>query len=224
MRLIVLLFLCVILGRPVAAQHTEERPSPAEDYRHAFGAWGGLSFASPGWWGVIREREVFLVGVRYRRMLRRTPTASVAYTFDLIPAAAVTKTPTRTQRQRLCCSDLPRTLRRELESQTEVIEPATAFGFGVTPLGIQLELFRDNPVHFALGAAGGLLFFDRDVPNLDTRKMNFTATLHAGVRIPLLQAWELTAGYTFHHLSNAGTGTSNPGLDSSMFYLGWMHR
>ncbi len=31
-------------------------------------------------------------------------------------------------------------------------------------------------------------------------------------------------GYKFHHLSNGGTGTFNPGLDANVFYLGWGRR
>ena len=218
------LFLLVCLACPLigAAQESPVDLRREENSRNAFGVWGGVSFASPDWWGAAGEREVFLVGLRYRRTVSQSENALLAYIFDVIPAATVANTPVRTRN--FCCIGLPDDIRRELERTTERIEPSTAFGFGVAPLGFQLELFRQNPVYLTLGGGGGLLLFDRDVPQLDTRKMNFTATLNAGLRVVILDNWELTLGYKYHHLSNAGTGTFNPGLDSSMFYLGWMHR
>ena len=219
------LFFLMYLAFPliVAAQESPVDLRRDEDPRNSFGIWGGVSFASPDWWGAVREREVFLVGLRYRRTVKRSDDHLVAYTLDLIPAAAVANTPVRSIE--FCCAGLPRSLRQRIEVNIqEVVEPSTAYGFGIAPLGFQLELFRQNPVYLTLGGGGGFLLFDRDVPRLDTRKMNFTATLNAGLRVVLLDAWELTLGYKFHHLSNAGTGMFNPGLDSSMFYLGWMFR
>ena len=222
MRSVLLLLACLVFTTLAAAQESPIDLRQDDGERHAFGVWGGLSFASPGWWGAVRKREVFIIGLRYRRTVSSSENVTVAYTMDVIPAAAVTNTPVRTRQ--FCCLGLPEAIRRELEIQTERIEPSTAYGLGIAPLGLQFELFRQNPVYLTLGGGGGLLFFDRDVPRLDTRKTNFTVTLNAGLRIDLLEDWEVTLGYKFHHLSNAGTGTFNPGLDSNMFYLGWMRR
>lgn len=219
------LFFLVCLAFPLiaAAQESVVDLRRDEDDRNAFGIWGGASFASPDWWGAQRERGVFLFGLRYRRIVKQSDAVMLAYTFDAIPAATVANTPVRTEQ--FCCIGLPEAVRRELEIQLgERIEPSTAYGFGLAPLGFQLELFRRSPVYLALGGGGGLLLFDRDVPQLDTRKMNFTATLNAGLRVVISDIWELTLGYKYHHLSNAGLGTFNPGLDSSMLYLGWMLR
>ena len=223
MRTVLFFLVCLALPLIVAAQESAVDLRRDEDNRNAFGVWGGVSFASPDWWGAQREREVFLVGLRYRRTVTQSEDAILAYTFDVIPAATVANTPVRTRR--FCCLGLSESVRRELEAELgSGTEPSTAYGFGVAPLGFQLELFRRSPVYLALGGGGGLLFFDRDVPHLDTRKMNFTATLNAGLRVVISEVWELTLGYKYHHLSNAGTGTFNPGLDSSMLYLGWMLR
>ena len=222
MRTAVLLFVCLTLPTVATAQDAPGDLRRGADKRHTFGVWGGLSFASPSWWGAVQEREVLLLGVRYQRAMSQSESVYLAYTFDLIPAAAVTNTPVRTTG--FCCRGLPNALRRNLDVEVERVEPSTAYGFGVAPLGFQLELFHQHLVYLTLGGGGGLILFDRDVPRLDTRKMNFTATLNAGLGFAILEDWKLTIGYKFHHLSNAGTGTSNPGLDSSMFYLGWMFR
>jgi len=218
MRYALLLLLVFALPSPAAAQGGRPHVGAVRD---AVGLWGGASFSTPGLWGAVQGRALFIVGVQYRHPLSRSPSASLAYTFDLIPAAAVTKTPTRVSTA--CCSYVPLSGRRGAR-EIEQVEPATAYGFGVAPLGLQLVLFQQRPVQFALGIAGGLLLFDRDVPMLDTRRMNFTAELGAGVRIPIRDHWEATLGYKFHHISNAGTGTFNPGLDVNMFYLSWMYR
>ncbi len=222
MRTALLLLACLAVPMLATAQESPVHLRRGEANRHAFGVWGGVSFASPGWWGAVREREVFIISLRYRRTVTRTENVVLDYTFDVIPAAAVANTPIRTTR--FCCLGLPETTGRHFEQSMERIEPSTAYGFGVAPIGFQLELFRQSPVYLTLGGGGGLLLFDRDVPRLDTRKMNFTATLNAGLRVVILDDWELTIGYKFHHLSNAGTGTFNPGLDSNMFYLSWMRR
>ena len=222
MRIALLFLTCLVFTSLAAAQDSPIDLRRGDVERHAFGVWGGVSFASPGWWGAVREREVFIIGLRYRRTVSQSENATVAYTMDVIPAAAVTNTPVRTRR--FCCTSLPAALRRNPDGETERIEPSTAYGLGLAPFGLQLELFRQNPVYLTLGGGGGLLLFDRDVPRLDTRKMNFTVTLNAGLRARVFEDWELTFGYKFHHLSNAGTGTFNPGLDSNMLYLGWMRR
>lgn len=222
MRAALFILVCLALAPIVAAQEQAVDLRRDEDHRNAFGIWSGVSFASPDWWGAQRERAVFLIGLRYRRTVSRSDAVALAYTFDVIPAATVANTPVRIRP--VCCTGLAENVRRELERSLERVEPSTAYGFGVAPLGFQLELFRHRPVSLTLGGGGGLLFFDRDVPHLDTRKMNFTATLNAGLRMVIAEVGEVTLGYKYHHLSNAGTGTFNPGLDSSMLYLGWMRR
>lgn len=221
MRTVSLLLMCLLPALAVA----QDDPGRTDDNRSAISVWSGVSFHAPGWWGVARGREFFIVGVRSRHIVARSSTASLAYTFDVIPATMVTKTPTRVT---VSCCTLPFAVDSSelatIDADRERIEPGTAYGFGVAPLGLQLELFRKSPVYLAVGLAGGAIWFDREVPDLQTRKMNFTAELGAGLRYPIKDHWELTLGYKFHHLSNAGTGTFNPGLDANVFYLAWGRR
>ena len=207
MRTVSLLLLCLLPALAAAQDDSGRDDAP----RTTVSVWSGVSFESPGWWGAVRGREFFILGLRYQHTVTRSSATSLAYTLDLIPAAVVTKTPSHTASS--CCLGF-----------FEDVVPGTAFGVGIAPLGLQLELFRENPVYLALGLAGGVLWFDRDVPRVQTRKMNFTAELSAGLRYPIADDWALTVGYKFHHLSNAGTGTFNPGLDANVFYLGWGRR
>ncbi len=219
MRTVSLLLLCLLPALAVA----QGDPGRADDDRSTFSVWSGVSFESPGWWGAVRGREFFILGVRWRHTMARSPTVSLAYTFDMIPLAMVTKTPART-RGPCCTFPLIRPPHGGLPAEQERIEPGIAYGFGVAPLGFQLELFRENPVYLVVGLAGGAIWFDREMPDLQTRRMNFSVELGASLRYPIKDHWELTVGYKFHHLSNGGTGTFNPGLDANVFYLGWGHR
>lgn len=218
MRTVSLLCLCLVLPVGVAAQDAATDPGRSDEDQSVIGLWSGVSFDSPGWWGAVREREFFILGLRYRHTLTRSRAVALAYTFDVIPAAIVTKTPTCTTPA--CCPWRSETMCRDLK----LVVSGTAYGVGVAPLGVQLELFREHPVRVVVGMAGGLLWFDRDVPRLRNRKMNFTAELSTSLRYRITDGWEMTAGYKFHHLSNAGTGTFNPGLDANVFYLGWGRR
>lgn len=221
MRAVLLILLCLL---PATALAQDNSAGPGDD-RSTFSVWTGVSFHAPGWWGAVRGREFFILGVRWRHTVAQSSSASLAYTVDGIPLAMVTKTPTRVTPP--CCRPPFATDSSgpgAINADRERIEPGTAFGFGVAPLGLQLELFRESPVYLVLGIAGGIIWFDRDVPKLQTRRMNFTVEAAASLRYPIKDRWEFTVGYKFHHLSNGGTGTFNPGLDANVFYLAWGRR
>jgi hypothetical protein len=46
----------------------------------------------------------------------------------------------------------------------------------------------------------------------------------AGVDVVLRNGRAATIGYRFHHISNAGSGPSNPGLDANIVYVGFRRK
>lgn len=70
------------------------------------------------------------------------------------------------------------------------------------------------------GGSAGLLAFEREVPFGNTRKLNLTFDITAAVRAPAWRSLAPVIGYKFHHLSNAGTGDFNPGLDANLWFVG----
>jgi lipid A 3-O-deacylase PagL len=97
-------------------------------------------------------------------------------------------------------------------------------GAGILPTGFQLYTRSVRPVRFFLGAAGGLLWFTRDTPVPDARRMNFAADAGVGAELLSHDGRVLVVGYKFQHLSNGGTARLNPGFDTHLMYVGVMRR
>jgi len=101
---------------------------------------------------------------------------------------------------------------------------ATTYGFGLTPVGFRMRLFRSSPVQLVTYANGGALWFTRRIPDPEATQFNFTAELGAALQINLPDRLALAVGYSWHHTSNGGTGEVNPGLNSRALALGIVAR
>ena len=71
--------------------------------------------------------------------------------------------------------------------------------------------------YFELG--GGMLYSDLRNFNLGSRIL-FSCAGAIGAELPITNAFALTAGYRFRHISNAGQSSENPGLNSNLFAAG----
>lgn len=98
----------------------------------------------------------------------------------------------------------------------------TTRGFGVRPLGLRTVIGRGT-----LGVYGetslGVMRFGSPTPAANTAKLNFAATVGGGLRVRV-RGSGINLGYRRQHLSNAGRGTSNPGINSDLFYVGFWIR
>jgi len=95
-----------------------------------------------------------------------------------------------------------------------------AFGVGAIPLGIRFESLPLGRASLAARLDGGGVWFDRRIPGDGAMHFNFLA--QAGLDLSLqvaTRSW-IQLGYRHLHLSNAGTGKANPGLDVSLLNLG----
>lgn len=68
-----------------------------------------------------------------------------------------------------------------------------------------------------LGA--GIVYANREIPAGETR-FNFSVLTGLGVDILLGERRTLFVGYRFHHVSNANTGSINPGVNAHSFVFG----
>jgi hypothetical protein len=71
-----------------------------------------------------------------------------------------------------------------------------------------------------VGGTAGFLVFSKPVPFANARKLNATLDVGVGLEVAVGRRWRAIGGYKFHHLSNAGTGDINPGLNANLWYLG----
>jgi hypothetical protein len=94
------------------------------------------------------------------------------------------------------------------------------FGAGANPIGFQVNFGRKYIQPFA-NSSIGFLYFTHQVPAPDSSKFNFTFNFGGGIQVFSASRRSFTVGYKYHHLSNAGTGIINPGVDSNVIYVGF---
>jgi hypothetical protein len=204
----------VVIALTCATTTSAQNPTPTLSRGDRFfESNAGLSWYSPSAaaLGSITGRRVYLTGLRLESVLRTTGPFALASTMELIPIAVVERT---NANPRTCYTDRDSSRICEYDRSAEV-----AVGTGAAPLGLKLHLNRAHPVRFYVAGAAGALVFSSDVPVNGSRRLNFTFEYGTGLEMPM-NGRTLSVGYKFHHISNAGFGRLNPGLDSNVLYVG----
>jgi hypothetical protein len=100
-----------------------------------------------------------------------------------------------------------------------VSQPAnTSYGLGFSPLGLKWNFERHGRLSPYFELNGGLLVTNHNVPT-GTNDVNFTSAAALGTHILAAKYnWSLEA--RFLHISNAGLGNYNPGLNTVEIRLG----
>jgi hypothetical protein len=98
------------------------------------------------------------------------------------------------------------------------------YGVGAAPLGLRLETRLGSRVRVYGAAAAGLVYFSRNVPVRDARRLNATAEWGGGAVVGAASGVAAQLGFKYHHLSNAYTAARNPGVDGRVFYAGVLWR
>jgi hypothetical protein len=174
------------------------------------GFWGGFSPKATTAFGGLRddeadERKFFIAAFRYGRTLAANDSLALQYTFDAIPVAVASgNIASRTTVGGVT------TFRRE-----------TAYGAGITPLGLQLDFANGSRIHPFVHVNGGLLVFNKSVPIEDAGKFAFVGEAGGGLRIFTSQRRAVSVGVRFHHISNGDTSGSNRGLNQFVIYAGF---
>jgi len=119
----------------------------------------------------------------------------------------------------------PGFLRGQLEYALDVV-PAwiitqktnTAYGAGVNPFAFKWILTSPREVKPFLQIEGGTLFTNTKVPE-GTSQVNFTTSAGIGAHF-LLAKHNFSAELRFQHISNAGIGDLNPGINTLQVRIG----
>jgi hypothetical protein len=162
-----------------------------------FGVWAGGSPDSAELIGTTEDRKLALFALRYGRILRAWDSVSLEYTLDIFPAAVVFE-PDRVRRGK-----------------------SSFYGAGLSPLGLKINFGQQSWIKPFIAASVGFLYFEEDVPVPRSSRFNFTPEAGLGVQFFLTPKNALTLGYKLHHMSNAYTSRSNPGMDSHVIYAGF---
>ena len=93
-----------------------------------------------------------------------------------------------------------------------------AYGWGFNPLGLKWNFVRRGRFSPYLELSGGALFSKQNIPAY-TNTVNFTPTAALGTHI-LGEKYNWSVDVRYLHISNAGLGTYNPGLNTVQVRLG----
>ena len=194
----------------IALPQDNDNPYRLKKGDNEFGFWGGFSPAASTIFGGLHENEAedrkFFIGAfRYGRTLVANDSLALQYTLDAIPVAVATGTIEA----------------RSMVGGVTTFTRETAYGGGVTPLGLQLDFMNSSKVHPFVHVNGGFLIFNKSVPIEDAGKFAFVGEAGGGVRIFTSERRAITLGVRFHHISNGDTSGSNRGLNQFVIYGGF---
>jgi len=180
-----------------------------------FGAWvaGGDHQPLRTRLGHVHDRALVVTGFRATRPVSAGPLVSVRYTVDVLPLVVATNNPEYAVTGACSLAACPSWYLAMVERHQ------TAYGFGITPVGLETEWFPHSRISFVISAAGGGVYFDHKIPDPQATRFNFTAEGVAGVRLHVASA-ALTVGMNWYHISNGFTGKVNPAMDSRLLFLG----
>ena len=193
-----------------AASADDDAPYTLKGGDNEFGGWGGISFKATTIFAGLSEaeaddRKFFLAAFRYGRTLYANDTIALQYTLDAIPVAVATGVITS----------------RTSVGGVTVFQRDTAYGGGLSPLGLQLDFANGSRVHPFAHVNAGFLGFTKAVPIEDSGKFAFTLEGGGGVRIFTSDRRAVTLGLRLHHISNGDRSGSNRGLNQFVFYAGF---
>ena len=188
----------------------DDNPYRLKNGDNEFGFWGGFSPAATTIFGGLRDdeaedRKFFIGAFRYGRTLVANDSLALQYTIDAIPVAVATGT----------------IVARSTVGGVTTLTRETAYGGGVTPLGLQLDFANSSKIHPFVHVNGGFLVFNKSVPIEDAGKFAFIGEAGGGVRIFTSERRAITLGVRFHHISNGDTSGSNRGLNQFVIYGGF---
>jgi hypothetical protein len=92
---------------------------------------------------------------------------------------------------------------------------------GMSPLGLQANVFKRRRAQLLLMANGGFAAAPRDIPLFHTSAGNFTFEFGAGFELLPRRGRSLRLEYRIQHFSNAHVGF-DPGIDSQMLHVGYV--
>jgi hypothetical protein len=205
---IIVILICV--SAPAFAQ-ADDNPFLLKRGDNEWGFWAGFSPKATTIFEGLRkdeaeDRKFFIAALRYGRTLAANDSLALQYTIDAVPVAVATGVIV----SRTTSPTGVDTFRRE-----------TAYGAGLTPIGLQLDFANGAKVHPFVHVNGGFLYFNKEVPIEDSGHFAFVGEAGGGVRIFTSERRAVNIGVRFHHISNGDTSGSNRGLNQFVIYAGF---
>jgi len=207
--LICAIIFALCLSATASAQ--DDNPFLLKRGDNEFGFWAGFSPKATTIFEGLREdeaenRKLFIAGLRYGRTLAANNSLALQYTIDFVPIAVATGTIVS---------------RTTSVSGVDTFQRETAYGAGITPIGLQLDFANGSKVHPFAHVNGGFLYFNKSMPIEDSGQFQFVGEFGGGVRIFTSERRAVNIGLKFHHISNGDRSGSNRGLNNFVIYAGF---
>lgn len=201
-----------VLNSNASAQ--DDSPYRLKRGDNEYGGWGGIAFNATTIFGGLRDdeaddRKFVIAAFRYGRTLAANKDFALQYTLDAIPLAVATGNIAETTTV-VTPTGTVTTHRRE-----------TAYGAGLTPLGLQLDFANSSKVHPFVHIGGGFLVFNKAVPLPDAGQFAYVGEGSAGLRVFTSDRRAWSFGVRLHHISNGDSSGSNRGLNQFIFFAGF---
>ena len=209
MKLISAIAFALCFCAPIFAQN--DNPFLLKRGDNELGFWAGFSPKATTIFEGLREdeaedRRFFIAALRYGRTLAANDTLALQYTIDAVPVAVATGTIVS---------------RTTSVSGVDTFQRETAYGAGITPIGLQLDFANGSKVHPFAHINGGFLYFNKSMPIEDSGQFQFVGEAGGGVRIFTSERRAVNIGVRFHHISNGDRHGSNRGLNNFVIYAGF---
>jgi hypothetical protein len=90
------------------------------------------------------------------------------------------------------------------------------YAWSLAPLGIRASLFPRRHFQPSFGVDSGFVVSHRDIPVDDTDRFNYMFAFGPAVELFVNPKTSWRLEYLYRHLSNAGEGALNPGIDQGV--------
>ncbi len=209
MKLILTIVLVLCFSATVLAQ--DDNPFLLKRGDNELGFWAGFSPKATTIFEGLRDdeaedRRFFIAALRYGRTLAANGSVALQWTIDAVPVAVATGTIVS---------------RTTSVSGVETFQRETAYGAGITPIGLQVDFANGSKVHPFAHVNGGFLYFNKSMPIEDSGQFQFVGEFGGGVRIFTSERRAVNIGVRFHHISNGDRSGSNRGLNNFVIYAGF---
>ncbi len=156
-----------------------------------------------------------VVGIQFTRDVWRTQRFRLSYVGEILPAMLVRSGAPQNRKPNAALNPV---LLRD-PAHLALYEFHDSYGFGLAPFGAEFNVRLTERVSALLNTTAGGALFSHVVPYGDCTKANFTVSPGAALQLEIFHRTAVAFGYTFHHLSNASLGASNPGMNSQIFFV-----
>jgi hypothetical protein len=217
--------------------------------RNTFGFFGAYSNDSSHiLLGYAKQRKLLDIGVSYSRSLYLSHIVNWQYDGELLPVALesdpmshVVENFTTPAPATYSYNSGPIVTCAPATTPITFIDPATGVSYSGTvtvscygrrwidgealsPIGFRWNFLPARSLQPFADGHGGYMYTTQAVPVDEAGSFNFTFDIGAGLEVYRTMAKSIRVEYRYHHISNHGTATLNPGIDNGLFQVTYCFR